>query len=112
MAKKQNQKKQSVAKQISHDEAIASGEVLMVFSEDKYYQDYNTPHFIKGQEYLIKGGDQIARWLKRGGQVVGGEIPTHEGEMPAHEVNESTTVDVAIHEEPVATEKAAEEKED
>lgn len=44
--------------------------VKMKFSENKFYNDLNSPIFEKDKVYLLEGADWIQRWLKRGGVVV------------------------------------------
>ena len=52
-----------------------SQSVKMKFSEDKFYNDPNVPMFQAGKVYDMEGGDWIQRWLKRGGEIVYGEMP-------------------------------------
>ena len=46
-------------------------EVVMTFSEDKFYTDDTKPIFEKGEKYTLKGKGWITRWLKRGGKIIG-----------------------------------------
>lgn len=63
--------------------------VKMVFKEDKYYNDLNEPKYRAGIVYDIIGSDQIQRWLKRGGEIVEGQL-----EFPLPDpVNPSTVVE-------------------
>lgn len=83
MSKKNNAAKAAAkaAAQKTNDEQV----VQMTFSEDKFYKDQDVAHFEKGKTYTIRGGDQIQRWLKRGGKIVKGELT-----VPAVEDNSST----------------------
>ena len=67
--------------------ALKEGAVRMVFKEHKYYNDMDTPMFEAGKVYMLEGADWIARWLKRGGEIVEGEL-----ELPDHDVNPSQIV--------------------
>ena len=58
----------------AHEENdLPKNKVMMVFSENKFYNDLNNPHFLKGKEYEIEGAGSINRWLKRGGKIVAGK---------------------------------------
>jgi hypothetical protein len=68
-------------------EALKSGAVKMKFSEHKYYNDLNKPMFMAGEVYVLEGVEWISRWLKRGGEIVQGDLV-----MPEHVVNKSQLV--------------------
>lgn len=55
-------------------------EVLMRFSENKFYNDLSKPEFEAGKVYRLKGADWIQRWLKRGGEIVTEELLEVEAE--------------------------------
>lgn len=57
--------------------------VKMRFTEEKYYNDPNTPHFEKGKIYEVQGQDIINRWLKRGGEIVTDEMLKKEAQDAA-----------------------------
>ena len=83
---KVNKQNKIQAKQKAQEEND-SQVVVMKFSEDKFYNDQTIPHFEKGKEYEVRGGDQILRWLKRGGVIVSGELS-----IPEHKLNLSGLV--------------------
>lgn len=90
MSNKNNQKKK---KQVSRED-LPAGAVVMKFPKDMYYKNYTDVHFEKDKEYVIEAQD-ITRWLKRGGQIVSGELPVaEEVETPQEDVVPSSTVDV------------------
>lgn len=60
--------------------------VKMKFKEDKFYTDRSKPYFEKGKIYEVKGTDQIQRWLKRGGEIVEGELKYPKTELNLSEV--------------------------
>jgi len=62
--------------------------VKMKFSEDKFYNDFTKAHFEAGKVYEVKGADMIQRWLKRGGEIVSGELTS-----PKIEDNSSVVVE-------------------
>lgn len=43
--------------------------VKMIFSKDMFYNDQNVPMYVAGKVYDIEER-MVARWLKRGGQIV------------------------------------------
>lgn len=75
-SKEEKKKIKEERKKAREEQALSDNkqEVVMVFSEDKFYKDPTVPHFLKGKEYVIKGADMIQRWLKRGGVIVKGEL--------------------------------------
>jgi len=84
-------KKKKIEKELAKlkvQEENDSQVVQMKFSEDKFYNDQSIAHFEKGKVYEIRGGDQIMRWLKRGGEIVKGEL-----EIQEQEVNQSVLAD-------------------
>lgn len=56
--------------------------VKMTFSENKFYNDLENPIYLAGKEYEIVGGDMIERWLKRGGTIVNGTVPSAKQDAP------------------------------
>ena len=78
--------------------------VKMRFKEDKFYKDQDVAHFEKGKVYEVKGADQIQRWLKRGGEIVEGQL-----EIPLVEVNPSVVVSPVEAEKPVVDEVDSED---
>jgi hypothetical protein len=50
--------------------------VKMRFATHQYYNDLKNPIFYAGEVYELEGADWIQRWLKRGGEIVDGEMPT------------------------------------
>ena len=68
-------------------ENLTPGKVIMIFSENKFYNDLENPIFFANTSYELEGADWIQRWLKRGGKIVEGELP-----LPEHEVDPSTLV--------------------
>jgi len=92
MAKKEAQKvsERPVApKNIKVEDALAKDTVKMRFKENKFYNDLDVPLYIAGEVYVIKGADMIQRWLKRGGEIVEGDL-----EFPETEANPSDVVPV------------------
>lgn len=77
--------------------------VVMKFKDNKFYNDQEKPLYEAGKEYRIQGADMIQRWLKRGGEIVGGELEMPDQTAdPSHLVPHplSSGVDsVAPHEE-------------
>lgn len=55
-------------------ETLPKGTVLMKFTEHKYYNDLSTPLFYAGKVYELEGADWIQRWLKRGGEIIEGDV--------------------------------------
>lgn len=55
-------------------ETLAPNKVKMRFKEHKYYNDLHTPMFEQGKVYELEGAEWIQRWLKRGGEIVEGEL--------------------------------------
>lgn len=88
--KKKNPPVSAVTKSEDHVEGseLKEGEVLMKFSEHKYYTDQDTPIFYAGKTYKLEGAAWIERWLKRGGTIVEGEAPV----TPQEPVNLSEVV--------------------
>jgi hypothetical protein len=90
--------------------------VKMKFKEDKFYNNPFVAHFEKDKIYEVRGGDMIQRWLKRGGEIVQGEL-----EVPEPKPNPSVLVEEQPKQEeapeqikeaePVAEEEVWEEKE-
>ena len=76
-------KKQKAAAKITDDLKNSYDSVQMKFSEDKFYNDLTKPYFEKGKIYKVEGGDQIQRWLKRGGEIVSGELPLPARDEPS-----------------------------
>lgn len=94
-SKNKNKNQDQKPKRVSRDEAVADGKVVMKFSQDMYYKNYDEVHFEKDKEYVIEGVDNITRWMKRGGVIVAGEAPIIEvREEKALEVIPSSTVDI------------------
>lgn len=87
MGKEKKMKK--VEKKKAAVEADMSQKVKMKFSEDKFYNDLNKPMFLAGEIYELEGAGWIQRWLKRGGEIVEGEMPL----PPQDEPNPSEIVD-------------------
>jgi len=79
--------------------------VKMKFSEHKYYNDLNNPIFDAGKVYELEGAAWIQRWLKRGGEIVEGVLPT----AKADELNPSTLVDQVIEVDDVPAEAIVED---
>lgn len=69
-------------KESSLEESNQPQVVKMKFSEDKYYNDLDKPIFEKDKVYELEGAGWIQRWVKRGGEVVEGEIPFPEQDEP------------------------------
>lgn len=69
-----NKKNQKIQEREIKKQEDAKQKVVMVFKEDKFYNDLSVPHFKAGEKYVIEGADQIQRWLKRGGDIVEGEL--------------------------------------
>lgn len=76
--------------------------VVMVFSEDKFYNDLSKPLYEKGKPYEIVGADMIQRWLKRGGEIVKGELKYGEPEKSISKVVESKAKPAEVLEENVS----------
>jgi hypothetical protein len=75
-------------------EASKEQVVKMRFKENKFYNNPNEIHFEKDKIYEIKGAGLIQRWLKRGGEIVEGEL-----EFPEAKVNPSELVKEEVKEE-------------
>lgn len=84
MAKKNNRGPRG----LQTTESLAPNKVKMRFSEHKYYTDLEKPIFMAGKVYELEGAEWIHRWLKRGGEIVAGEIPSTQPDEP----NPSTIV--------------------
>lgn len=119
MSKKQNK----IAALKTKQKEDAGQVVKMRFSEDKFYNDLSVAHFEKGKIYEIHGADQIQRWVKRGGEIVQGEIEVSKPDVPnpseligGIETKEAEPVsEVENHEESrdsESTEKESDSKED
>lgn len=78
-----NKKETKVQAKVAAVKVDAEQEVKMKFSENKFYNDLKTPIYNKGEVYTVKGADMIQRWLKRGGEIVSGELeyPDHTPEV-------------------------------
>ncbi len=80
-------------KQVSAEEVLESSEdieVVMTFSEDKFYTDDTKPIFEKDEKYKLKGKEWINRWLKRGGKIIG----------PGSELNPESAKEETLNEKP------------
>lgn len=78
-------------------ENLAPQKVKMKFSEHKYLNDMNTPHFYAGEVYEVEGAETIQRWLKRGGVIVSGELKTPKPEgTPSTVVQQKPTEPVVV----------------
>lgn len=54
---------------------MSSKKVKMIFSKDMFYNDMNKPLYCAGKIYDVEE-NMVARWLKRGGEVVDGTEKT------------------------------------
>lgn len=79
-------KKAVIAKQKEVDDQQS---VKMKFKEDKFYNDLNVPLYEKDKVYEIKGADMIQRWVRRGGEIVEGELEFPEAKVNVSEVSEN-----------------------
>ena len=95
MSKNQNKKLAKLQQVQAKKDQDSEQVVKMKFKEDKFYNDQTVPYYEKGKVYEVRGADMIQRWLKRGGEIVEGEL-----EFPEHEVNPSTVVDPAGDKDP------------
>ena len=90
-------------------EAAKPQSVKMKFSEHKYYNDLNVPMFEAGKVYVLEGADWIQRWIKRGGQIVEGELEFPEViPNPSVIVSDESNIDSPVE----SMEDGATEKED
>lgn len=72
--KQEDKKKAPISVDVGGQEPVIvtdDMEVTMTFSEDKFYDDHTKPMFEAGKKYPLKGKEWIARWLRRGGKIVG-----------------------------------------
>jgi hypothetical protein len=70
MSKKKNRGPRGLKVQ----ESLAPDVVKMRFTEHKYYNDLDKPIFEAGKIYELSGADWIQRWLRRGGEIVEGQL--------------------------------------
>lgn len=77
-------KKKKYSKELKVTENLSPDKVMMVFTEDKYYNDLEAPIFRKGETYEVEGADWIQRWVKRGGVIVKGDFPVTQNPDPAN----------------------------
>ena len=103
-ARKAAKEQAKVAAKKLNDEQV----VKMKFSEDKFYSDPTKVHFEKGKVYEIVGADQIQRWVKRGGEIVSGELSAPEAVDNPSVVHQNKHNELNPH-VPVVEEPKAEE---
>ena len=87
---KNNNKEKAKSKQTNENV------VKMKFKEHKFYRDMSTPHYYAGQVYEIEGADQIQRWLKRGGEIVEGNITAPEAEINLSTASQNIPVEKEV----------------
>lgn len=77
-----NKRPNKVSKMPEVIKAATPGKVKMKFKEHMYYNDLNNPMFNAGEIYELEGADWIQRWLKRGGEIVEGDLVLPKGDKP------------------------------
>ena len=88
---KRAQKK--VEKQIAVQELSGSPKVQMMFGKEVFFKSQTVPHFLPGKVYDVEARS-VDKWLKRGGQIVTGEmLPIQEPVESSEENTEDVVID-------------------